>query len=180
MDDVKTRVTDGAENWFNHDGPIAIIACVLAVPAAAASGGWYSRQIQCGGFVCDQWTVFGRGLLALAEPPWSQAEMDVPVIRLLANLWDEEFADEDGLSYGVSKEATDAYVELLRANGLSADSVADGSSPVQLKQAVYPIDATDGNLTVLTDGRHISVTSLLEDDPVRCGAVIIVIGQNRD
>ena len=197
--DVRSMEMTSAD-WNENDRPVLAMACFDRPPLAAASGGWQTFDVTCDGFYIGHQNGWGKFLYGMSKPFWEPSSL-IQMEKFMAAVWSENFAGINGLGYGASLSHQTAYAALLHRHGLTwsppggmlADRwTAEGIHVVpspgplpqsmagHLRQAIYPMDATDTNLSILTDGAHTSVTDMLGEEPTACGAWLVILGQNCD
>lgn len=150
---------DPNERW-----PSLVLASNETVPAVGA-GEWHLAYEDCGGFSCD---TFYAAVLPLS--------IRSQIKTVLESIVDEGFTS-DGLDYfnmmdnQTRAEIREAYLSVLHSVGLSCNE----QNLKQLTQALYPVDATVKNLSIL------SVDQIeLETLQVSEGLVIFIVGENCD
>jgi hypothetical protein len=171
------------DRWEPNDRPVLALACFRRVPKGAALYPWQLFEVTCGGFLCD--TAHGTGLLlrSLPEPEnWTKDLLSDPINRLIADLWGENFTEVGAMDYppGVDDKVMTQYRQRLVQMNITWSKPADRYSRGHLKQAIYPMDATDSNLRILTGDPTAKIDSLLADDPTETDAWLVVLGQNCD
>ncbi|ENH3410656.1 hypothetical protein ABWC92_000858 [Escherichia coli] len=164
------RISDIAEDKFslgfdpNERWPSLVLASGETVPAVGA-GEWRLASEDCGGFYCD---TFYAAVLPLSI----RSEMNA----VLESIVDERFTT-DGLDYfnmmdnQARAEIREAYLSVLQSVGLSCNE----QNLAQLTQALYPVDATIDNLSILSDDL-IELGTLQVSE----GLVIFIVGENCD
>ena len=150
---------------FDPDGrwPALVLASIFTVPDGVQDS-WQLAVESCGGYSCDERKA---AVLPLSIRPEKQG--------FLTNIADENFSPEPldylGMNAGNNDAVRHGYLACLHAAGLSCSQENLGL----LTQALYPVDATPGNLSILS-GDHVDL-SLFQD---RHGLVIFIVGQNCD
>lgn len=150
---------DPDERW-----PSLVLASSETVPAVGA-GEWQLAYESCGGFSCD---TFYAAVLPLS--------IRSQIKTILESIVDERFTS-DGLDYfnmmdnQTRAEIREAYLSVLHSVGLSCNE----QNLKQLTQALYPVDATVKNLSILSED-HIELETLQVSE----GLVIFIVGENCD
>lgn len=144
--------------------PSLVLAAREKVPTNGSD--WYLAYQDCGGFACD---VESAAILPLQIKPG--------VLSALTNIVDEEFAGEGGLDYfGVEEEKTIAEIQQRYHDAVQHIGLTCGKELIKdLTQALYPVDATEGNLVTLTE-----TFVNLSDYEKECELVIYIVGDNCD
>jgi hypothetical protein len=164
------HISEIAEKEFSHGfdpnerWPSLVLASSETVPAVGA-GEWRLASEDCGGFYCD---TFYAAVLTLS--------IRSQIKTVLESIVDERFTS-DGLDYfnmmdnQARAEIREAYLSVLHGVGLSCNEQNLG----QLTQALYPVDATVNNLSILSD-------DLIELEALQVseGLVIFIVGENCD
>ena len=147
------------ERW-----PSLVLASSETVPAVDA-GEWQLAYESCGGFSCD---TFYAAVLPLS--------IRSQIKTVLESIVDERFTT-DGLDYFTMMDKQtrakirEDYLSVLHSVGLSCNE----QNLAQLTQALYPVDTTMTNLSILTDDK-IDLGTLQVSE----GLVIFIVGQNCD
>ncbi|MFV7771698.1 hypothetical protein [Shewanella marisflavi] len=146
--------------------PALVIASTEVVPPSAMN--WFLAEQDCGAF--GSFVKFkSAAIFPLAIRPC--------IHDILTNIVDEEFAGESGLDYfscespDEQKRIQDSYLAVLANAGLSCSNVIVN----ELTQALYPVDATRENLSILSDDSF-------DFDAVNGinGLTIYIVGRNSD
>ncbi|MCW1829835.1 hypothetical protein OLZ31_23630 [Enterobacter asburiae] len=150
---------DPNERW-----PSLVLASSETVPAVGSSE-WRLASEDCGGFSCD---TFDAAVLPLS--------IRSQIATVLESIVEERFTS-DGLDYfsmmdnQARTKIREAYLSVLHSVGLSCNE----QNLKQLTQALYPVDATEMNLSILSDDQ-IDLGALQVSE----GLVIFIVGQNCD
>lgn len=148
----------------NERCPSLVLASGETVPAVG-SGEWRLASEDCGGFSCDN---FYAAVLPLS--------IRSQIATVLESIVEERFTS-DGLDYfsmmdnQARAKIRGAYLSLLHSVGLSCNE----QNLKLLTQALYPVDATVTNLSILSNDQ-IDLGALQVSE----GLVIFIVGQNCD
>lgn len=145
--------------------PSLVLAAVDKVPLIAAN--WFLAYQDCDGFGCGSESA---AILPLSIKPEILSEL----IRIV----DEEFAGDGGLDYFLVMNPDDArairgsYLGAISKLGLTCTSELSET----LTQALYPIDATNANLNILSNEK----VNLEEIEKSGSKLCIYIVGANCD
>ncbi|WP_210467370.1 hypothetical protein [Vibrio crassostreae] len=167
----KIEAVQDAKMWVSFDNPnvdtdkpTLVLAATRQIPSN--TDGWILATQTCGGFGCYQTDA---AIMLLSIKP----EMMNSIQRIVDEDWYKDSLDYEGFCLPES-EPVKAYIHELAKIGITFNALGSG---VRLSQALYPVDAVQFNLDILTHDQ----ISLKEIDPNgECGLIIFMVGDNCD
>lgn len=149
---------------IDSDEPTLVLAATRQVPDN--TDGWILATQTCGGYGCYQTDA---AIMVLSIKP----EIMNSIQRIVEEDWYPDSLDYEGFCSPES-EPVKAYIQELAKLALQFNAL---DSHIRLSQALYPVDAVQSNLDILTADQ----VNLKEIDPNdECGIIIYLVGHNCD
>lgn len=149
---------------IDSDKPTLVLAATEQVPSN--TDGWMLATQTCGGFGCYQTDA---AIMLLSIKP----EIMDSIQHIVDEEWYPDSLDYEGVCSPES-EPVKSYLHELAKIGLTFNALG---SDIRLSQALYPVDAVQSNLDILTADQ----VNLKEIDPNdECGLIIYLVGDNCD